>query len=128
MMYTKKEIADSVVKFISNDVLPDIDDSHQKFVLSIAKKSLHNNPDVIDSFLDNPIVSSVIAEENDCYDVEPFARALKGVLSETESYSISIPSIPMFAPKDSFIKIRAEDIDKMLSYLKGEEVSATPAV
>ena len=123
-MYTKKEIADSVIKFINNDLLGDIDDKHLKFTLCMAKKALHENPDVLDSFLDSPIVSSVIKEEDGMYDVDVFARTMKNVLSEYESYTIHIPKIPMFAPKENVIKITAADVDKIVSYLKAETPAA----
>ena len=119
-MYTKKEIADSVIKFINNDLMGDITDSHSKFVLCIAKKSLHNNPDVLDKFMSNALVESVVKEDNGMYDIEPLAKVLKNVLTEYESYTINIPSIPVLAPKGSSIKITAEDIDKMLMYLHGD--------
>ena len=84
----------------------------------MAKKALHENPDVIDSFLHNPIVGSVIKQEDGMYDVDVFARTMKNVLSEYDSYAISIPKIPMFAPKDNVLKITASDVDKILSYLQ----------
>lgn len=117
-MYTKKDLAETIVKFINNDLMNDIDDKHLKFSLCIAKKALHENPDVLDAFLDSPIISSVIKEVDGEYNIDSFVRTLKSVLSEYGTYSVVIPKIPMFAPNDSEIKITAEDIDKMLMYLK----------
>lgn len=123
MMHTKKEIADSLAKFINNDLMTEIDDSHAKFVLCLAKKALHGNPDVLDTFMSNPLVLSVVAEEGDSYDIDTLAKILKNVLAEYESYTVNIPSIPMFAPKSNTIRITAEDIDKVLMYLHGETAS-----
>lgn len=122
-MYTKKEIADSLVKFINNDLMAEINDSHLKFVLCMAKKSLHNNPNILDSFMSNPLVSSVVTEEGDAYDIDVLAKILKNVLNEYESYTIHIPSVPMFAPKTGSIKITAEDVDKLLMYMQPETVT-----
>ena len=116
-MYSKKELADAIVKFISNDLMSDIDDRHLKFSLCMAKKALHENPDLLDGFLDSPIVSSVIKEQEGMYDVDLFAKTMKNVLSEYDSYSIMIPKIPMFSPKDNILKITSADVDKILSYL-----------
>ena len=33
-------------------------------------------------------------------------------------YSIQIPKIPMFAPKENALKITAADVDKIVSYLQ----------
>ena len=117
-MYSKKELADAVAKFIANDLMNEIDDKHLKFTLCMAKKALKENPDLLDGFLDSPIVASVIKEEEGMYDVDVFARTMKNVLSEYDSYTIHIPKIPMFAPKDNVIKITASDVDKIISYLQ----------
>lgn len=116
-MHTKKDIAEALIKFINNDLMGDIEDKHLKFSLCMAKKALRENPDILDEFLDSPIVSSVIKESDGGYEVEAFAKTLKNVLSEYDSYAIMIPKIPMFAPKDSIIKITAEDVDKLVSYM-----------
>ena len=117
-MYSKKEIADAVAKFITNDLMNDIDDKHLKFTLCMAKKALKENPELLDGFLHSPIVGSVIKQEEGMYDIDSFARTMKNVLSEYDSYSISIPKIPMFAPKDNVLKITASDVDKIVSYLQ----------
>lgn len=117
-MYSKKEIADAVAKFITNDLMNDIDDKHLKFTLCMAKKALKENPELLDGFLHSPIVGSVIKQEEEMYDIDSFARTMKNVLSEYDSYSIQIPKIPMFAPKDNVLKITASDVDKIVSYLQ----------
>ena len=121
-MHTKKEIADALIKFINNDLMGDIEDKHLKFSLCMAKKSLKENPDLLDHFLESPMVASVVKEQDGMYELETFAKTLKNVLNDYDSYSITIPKIPMFAPKESVIKITAEDVDKIISYM-GDSVS-----
>ncbi len=116
-MFSKREIADSIVKFISNDLLCDITSGQLKFVLCVAKKALHENPDILDGFLDSPIVANVIHEQDGEYDLDIFIKTLKNVLTEYETYSVVIPAIPMFAPKENVIRITANDIDKIMQYL-----------
>ena len=127
MMYTKKEIADSIVKFITNDLMNDIDDKHLKFTLCMAKKSLHENPELVDHFFESPLVASVVKSDGEEYDIDALTRTMRNVLSGYDSYSIVIPKIPMFAPKDNVVRITASDIDKVVSYLPHEE-TVQPAV
>lgn len=117
-MYSKKQIADAIVKFINTDLMSDIEDKHLKFTLCMAKKALHENPDVLDGFLDSPIVANVIKQQEGMYDIDLFAKTMKNVLSEYDSYAIMIPKIPMFAPKENILKITATDVDKIISYLQ----------
>ena len=124
-MYTKKQIADGIVKFINNDLMTSEDvmnNKHLRFSLCMAKKALHMNPDVLDSFMESPIVSSVIQREGEEYDIDMFVKTMKNVLIEYDSYSIMIPKIPMFAPKESVLKITGQDVDKLVSYIKPDVV------
>ena len=120
-MYTKKEIADAVVKFITNDLMADIDDKHLKFTLCMAKKALYDEPDLVDHFFESPLVASVVKSDGDEYDIDSLTRTMRNVLSGYDSYPIMIPMIPMFAPKDNIVRITAADIDKILGYLPHEE-------
>ena len=122
-MYSKKQIADALIKFINNDLMNDIDDKHLKFSLCMSKKALKENPSILDHFMTSPLVSSVIKETDGMYDVDMFAKTLKNVLSEYDSYSITVPKMPMIGPKDCVIKITAADVDKIVSYLNSEPVS-----
>lgn len=116
-MYTKKQIADGLAKFIQNDLIDSGIDSHSRFSLCMAKKALRENPDLLDHFFDSPIVASVVKTEGDEYDLDILVKTIKGVLTD-DSYSIILPKIPMFAPKDCIIKINAADIDKIISYIQ----------
>ena len=126
-MNSKKEIADAVAKFIGDDILPDITDMNSRFALCMARKALSRNPDVIDAFLGSPIVASVIREQDGEYDVEPFAKALKGVLAECGSYRIAVPKIPVFSPCGGAVSVTSDDVDRVLSYLRNEPVAETLA-
>ena len=124
-MVTKKEIAESVCKFITNELMAEIDNRHTKFALSMAKKSLRENPEILDCFFDSPLVASVVKKDGDSYNVETLAKIMKNILAEYESYSITIPKIPIFSPHESVIEITSADLDKMLSYLHSEESMAS---
>ena len=87
------------------------------FSLCMAKKALRENPDLLDHFFDSPIVASVVKTEGDEYDLDILVKTIKGVLTD-DSYSIILPKILMFAPKDCIIKINAADIDKIISYIQ----------
>ena len=121
-MYTKRKLAEGIVKFMNNDLIPAVDNERLKFVLCVCKKALYENPAILDTFFDNPIVSGISkCEEEDCYDISVLAKAMKSVLSEYESYPVVIPNIPVFAPDKNVIRVTGEDIDKLMSYLEETE-------
>lgn len=122
-MYTKKELAEGIGKFINNDLIPSVDNERLRFVLCICKKAMYENPDMLDAFFESPLIASVTknGEDEDMYDISVLAKSMKSVLSEYESYPIVIPKIPIFAPDRNVVRITSADIDKIIAYMSPEE-------
>ena len=116
-MYTKKELAEGIGKFINNDLIPSVDNERLRFVLCICKKAMYENPDMLDAFFESPLIASVTknGEDEDMYDISVLAKSMKSVLSEYESYPIVIPKIPIFAPDRNVVRITSADIDKIIA-------------
>ena len=119
-MVSKKTLVQGVIKFIENDLIPQIGDRNTKFVLSIAKDSLKEDYDMVDSFLHSPMISTLIKESDGMYDILQFSSILKSVLSDSQSFPITIPKIPLFSPNEKVLKITAEDVDKLMKYMSSE--------
>ena len=117
MMISKDQLINGVVKFIGADLIPQVGDRNTKFVLAMAKDSLKQDPDLADDFLHSPMVSSLIKEEDGMYDITHFSTILKNVLTEYQSFPVTIPKIPLFSPVEKVLKITAEDVDKLMSYM-----------
>lgn len=122
MTVSKKQLVNAVAKFIENDLIPDIGDRNMKFVLAMAKDSLKENSDIADAFLKSPLVSTLIPEQDDMYDIGQFSTILKNVLAEYQTYPVVIPKIPLFSPVEKTIKITADDVDKLMKYLSSNGV------
>lgn len=116
-MVTKKQIAHGLVKFIENDLIPNVGDRNMKFVLAMAKDSLKENNDLVIHFLHSPMISTLITESDGEYDISQFSSILKSVLEEYQTYPVTIPKIPLFSPTEKTIKITADDVDKLLKYV-----------
>lgn len=119
-MVSRKLIVNAVSKFITTDLIQGIDDTQVKFALSLVKQNLIDNPSVIDNIFENTFISSVIHEENGMYDIDDFVMILKKVLSEYDSYPITIPKIPLILQSEKTIRIEINDIDKIMSYINSE--------
>ena len=121
MMVPKKKLVHAVVKFIENDLIPYVGDRNTKFVLAMAKDSLKENIDLADTFFESPMVSTLVKEEDGEYDISQLSMIMKNVLSEYESFPVTIPKIPLFSPTEKVLKITAEDIEKLLKYVQTDE-------
>lgn len=121
MLVTKKQLVNGLIKFIETELVPNVSDRNKKFVLAMAKDSLKENNNLIDVFLESPMVATLVPSSDDEYDVEQFSTILKGLLEEYQTFPITIPKIPLFSPMEKTIRISAEDVDKLMNYIKTEE-------
>lgn len=120
-MATKKEINEGLYKFLENDLIPNIEDKQVKFILSMVKNGIKNNSDMIDSFLNNSMVASMITESNGEYNINKFANCMKTIL-EDSYYPIEIPKVPLLSPEEKCIKITANDIDSLMNYINQKPI------
>ena len=122
MMISKEKLVNGIAKFIESDLIPQIGDRNTKFVLAMAKDSLKEDEDILDAFFESPMVSSLVMEQDDMYDIGHLSSILKNVLSEYQSFPVTIPKIPLFSPTEKVLKITAEDIDKLMKYIQTNEM------
>lgn len=120
-MVSKNKLVNGIVKFIETDLIPQIGDRNTKFVLAMAKDSLKEDNDLADAFFDSPMVSSLVSEQDGEYDIGHLSTILKSVLSEYQSFPVTIPKIPLFSPTEKILKITADDVDKLMKYITQPE-------
>jgi hypothetical protein len=121
-MISKEKLVNGIAKFIESDLIPQIGDRNTKFVLAMAKDSLKEDEDILDAFFESPMVSSLVMEQDDMYDIGHLSSILKNVLSEYQSFPVTIPKIPLFSPTEKVLKITAEDVDKLMKYIQTNEM------
>lgn len=124
MTVSKKQLVDGVIQFIGHELITQVGDRNMKFVLAMAKDSLRENPDLADEFLQSPMISSIVTENDGMYNISPLSTILRNVLSEYQTFTITIPKIPLFSPTEKTVKISAEDVDKLMKYIMPAAESA----
>lgn len=116
MKVTKKQIIDGVAMFIENCLIPSVSDGQIILVLCMVKANLKKNSILVDSFLDNTMVSSVITESEGMYDISTFVKVMKDILEDND-FPIIIPSVPLISPQKSVMHLTEAQFDKLVSYI-----------
>jgi len=121
MQVTKRHIVDGVVKFIDDTLIPETYDGQLRFVLSMMKDTIKKRPEIVDTFLENPVISSSIIEEDEMYEIGHFVNTMRNILEECECYPITVPEVPLFSPQKKTVKITASDFETLVNDIRGEE-------
>ena len=121
MQVSKKRIVDGVIKFVDDSLIPQIYDGQVRFVLSMIKDTMKKKPNMIDTFLDNSIISSSISENDGMYEIGHFVDTMRGILEECESYPITIPKVPLLSPDEKIVRINANDFEKLVNAIWSDE-------
>lgn len=121
MQVTKRHIIDGVTKFINDTLIPETYDGQLRFVLSMMKDTIRKKPETVDAFLENPVISSSITEDDGMYEIGHFVDTMRSILEECECYPITVPEVPLFSPQRKVMKITASDFETLVNDIKGEE-------
>lgn len=121
MEVSKKQIIDGVIRFIDGVLIPQCKDKQTAFVLSMSKDMIKKGS-YIDIFLDNPLISSVITEENGMYELGSFVDSMREILDDID-YPITLPSIPLLAPDETRLILTSQDFERLVSYIQPQPVA-----
>lgn len=114
MIIEKTRLVDGITRYAREQVLPGISDKQTKMVLSMGISVLECRPETLDGVLKLPL----IPKENGELDLDMVERILTDTAEEFGEIAFTVPPVPFISPKELKMKFNADDIRKMMSYLK----------
>lgn len=116
-MVTKKELLRALVAYIKTEVVPHIEDKPTRMVMSAALYAVNAKPAIIDPFLNNPLVASVLQGESGLYDTETIFKVLNDLVEEYGGIPVTIPPIKFITSTENTLTFRSGDIEKLEEYV-----------
>ena len=123
-MVTKKELLTGVVKFVKNEVIPNIGDRSLKMVISAGLYAVDAKPDIVESFFSNPLAATILQVEDGKYDTELVFKVLDNLVGEYGGIPITIPPIKFVTATENTLTFHEGDIAKLKEYVLKEESDA----
>lgn len=116
-MVSKKQIANGVAQFIETSLIPSISDKQMKLVLSVAKSAMRKDSDMLDVFLETPLIVAVMPETEGMYDIKNLLDIIKRTVDDGEYFSITIPRIPLLMQDDKILRLTSSDIEDLMKIM-----------
>ena len=123
-MVTKKELLTGVVKFVKNEVIPNIGDRSLKMVISAGLYAVDAKPDIVEPFFSNPLVATILQVEDGKYDTERVFKVLDDLVGEYGRIPITIPPIKLITATENILTFHEGDIARLKEYVLKEERDA----
>lgn len=123
-MATKKELLTAIIKFAKNEVITHISEKPLRMVLSAVLYTVDSKPDIIDPFLNNPVVAAVLQGENGEYDTSLLFGVLDNLTHEYGGIPITIPPIKFVTSSETTLTFYSGDIEKLKEYVLKEADNA----
>lgn len=117
MIVSKEKLINTLSDFITDDLMQDVKDGALKMMALAITKMAKKSPEMIDKFLDNAIVSSLLCEEDGEYNLDTALNILRETVNETGKIYLTIPSIPLIYPEGSRLGITPSDVNKLINRL-----------
>ena len=119
-MATKKELLTAIIKFAKDEVITHISEKPRRMVLSAVLYTVDSKPDIIDPFLNNPVVAAVLQGENGEYDTSLLFGVLDNLTHEYGGIPITIPPIKFVTSSETTLTFYSGDIEKLKEYVLKE--------
>lgn len=119
-MATKKELLTAIIKFAKDEVITHISEKPLRMVLSAVLYTVDSKPDIIDPFLNNPVVAAVLQGENGEYDTSLLFGVLDNLTHEYGGIPITIPPIKFVTSSETTLTFYSGDIEKLKEYVLKE--------
>ena len=112
MRVTRPQIINGLTGYIQQEILPKMEDDRAlKILFSVAVNAIKANDKLIDKYLSNDIVRTLIDDDGSGnYDVERLMDWIRTSVEEYGAFPVSVPPIPLISPREIAIKLTPSDI------------------
>lgn len=120
MNVTKQQIAQGVSNYVKTEIIDKISDKPFKIILAIGISAIEKNPELLDEFLDNSLVSSLLKKSDDgTYDINEMLDIIETAVGDYGSFPVTVPPIKFISPDEKELDFTANDVRKLRTYIMG---------
>ena len=119
MIVSKQDIVKGITKYAKTEVIGKIPDKALKMIIATAVSALEINPDAIDAALTHPLISAVVCEEENGYNLDQAFKIIEKTLTDYGEFPVKIPPIRFISPEEKELTFTLVDIRKLEEYISG---------
>ena len=112
MRVTRPQIINGLTGYIQQEILPKMEDDRAlKILFSVAVNAIKANDKLIDKYLSNDIVKTLIDDDGSGnYDVGRLMDWIRTSVEEYGAFPVIVPPIPLVSPREITLRLGPSDI------------------
>lgn len=119
MQITRQQMLNGAARYIRGEVIPHIPDKGVKVVMDVLAGMVEMSPQVVNKYLDAPLVAAVLQEQDGFYDLDMIEAALTKAMESYGGLELTVPAIPLISPQHKSMTFTANDIRALKRYMEG---------
>lgn len=119
MQVSKDKIGKGIVKYIRQDMIPNVPDKSMQMILDGAAMFIEKKPDILDPYIKNGIIAMALGEKNGMYDIDEAEEVLTNLMNKYGGFAVTIPPIRFLMPEAKEMNFSADDVRKLKQYIGG---------
>jgi hypothetical protein len=119
MQITRQQMINGAAKYMRSEVIPHIPDKSVKVMLEALAASVEMSPQIVNRYLEAPIVAAMLHEQNGFYDLDSVEAALVKAMEAHGGLEVTVPAIPLISPQPKVMTFSANDIRALKRYMEG---------
>ena len=119
MQITRQQMLNGAARYIRGEVIPHIPDKGVKVVMDVLAGMVELSPQVVNKYLDMPLVAAVLQEQEGFYDLDMVEAALTKAMEAHGGLELTVPAIPLISPQPKTMTFTANDIRALKRYMEG---------
>lgn len=118
MQITRQQMLNGASRYIRGEVIPHIPDRGVKVVLEALASMVEMSPQIVNRYLDGPVVAALLQEQDGFYDLDVVEAALVKATETHGGLEITVPPIPLISPQAKTMTFSANDIRAIKQYME----------
>lgn len=114
MRVTREQIANGIVSFVENDVIPKVEERSMRIVMGTAIYAVRANSKLLDSIFEHPTVKALLEKDAEgYYETDLLFRAFGESIKKYGTFPVVIPPIPFISPTEKTLSFDESDISEL---------------
>lgn len=120
MRVTKNQIVRGLAAFVSDDILPKLENDRAVQILAtVAVHAALANQALLDSAFRSPMLQALLEDDGaGTYEIDGILGAMKAAIDQYGYFPVTIPAVPLLSPREISLRLNSADVDAVRQHIE----------